>query len=55
MDDVISESELYEIAFNFRKAIQEVIRDGDIDDVNLRRFPNGCCSYTSDLLQRFFF
>ena len=44
-------SDLYEIASDFRTAIEEAVRAGEIP--KMASFPCGCCSYTSDLLQRY--
>lgn len=46
---------VYEIAASFRAAIESAIESGDINDSNMRNFPNGCCSYASDLLQKYLF
>lgn len=46
-------SELYEIANRFRSAIESAVRAGEIKE--MCSFPNGCCSFASDLLQRFLF
>lgn len=44
-------SNLFEIAVAFRTAIEEAVRAGEIREMNT--FPRGCCSYASDLLQRY--
>ena len=44
-------SNLYEIATAFRTAIEEAVRAGELRELNA--FPRGCCSYASDLLQRY--
>ncbi|MBR3016503.1 MAG: lasso peptide biosynthesis protein [Clostridia bacterium] len=41
------------LASAFRKAIQDAIYNGDIQEINMKDFPTGCCTYASDLLQRF--
>lgn len=43
--------DLYEIATKFRKAISEAVNAGEIKE--MQSFPRGCCSYASDLLQRY--
>lgn len=43
--------DLYEIATAFRAAIEEAVRAGELRELN--SFPRGCCSYASDLLQRY--
>lgn len=43
--------EIYEIATGFRVAIEEAVRSGEIKEMGT--FPRGCCSYASDLLQRY--
>lgn len=43
--------ELYEIAAKFRKAISEAVNAGVIKE--MQSFPRGCCSYASNLLQRY--
>jgi hypothetical protein len=43
--------DLYEIATAFRAAIEEAVRIGELRELNT--FPRGCCSYASDLLQRY--
>ena len=42
---------LFEIATAFRAAIEEAVRAGELRELN--SFPRGCCSYASDLLQRY--
>ena len=42
---------LFEIATAFRAAIEEAVRAGELQELNT--FPRGCCSYASDLLQRY--
>ena len=42
---------LFEIASAFRTAIEEAVRCGEIRE--LAAFPVGCCSFASDLLQRY--
>ena len=44
-------SDLYEIVSAFRTAIEEAVRAGEIRE--MASFPCGCCSYASDLLQRY--
>ena len=44
---------LYEIASAFRLAIEDAVMAGEIRE--MRGFPTGCCSYASNLLQRFLF
>lgn len=44
-------SDLFYIASTFRTAIEEAIRAGEIREMNA--FSIGCCSYASDLLQRY--
>lgn len=46
---------VYEIAVSFRAAIESALKNGDINDSNMRSFPNGCCSYASDMLQKYLF
>lgn len=43
--------DLYEIASAFRTAIEEAVRAGEIRE--MMSFPTGCCSFASDLLQRY--
>ena len=43
--------DLYEIATSFRSAIEKTVREGKIQE--MRNFPCGCCTYASDLLQRY--
>lgn len=43
--------DLYEIATAFRAAIEEAVKAGGLRELNT--FPRGCCSYASDLLQRY--
>ena len=43
--------DIYGIASAFRTAIEEAIKAGDIQE--MATFPCGCCSYASDLLQRY--
>ena len=43
--------DLYEIAKAFRAAIEAAVGAGEIRE--MRSFPCGCCSYASDLLQRY--
>lgn len=43
--------DLYEIATDFRAAIEGAVRAGETRE--LMSFPTGCCSYASDLLQRY--
>ena len=43
--------DLYEIAKAFRAAIEAALKVGEIKE--MRSFPCGCCSYASDLLQRY--
>lgn len=46
--------ELYDIAVCFREAINEALKDGWASRIwLLRSFPVGCCTYASDLLQRY--
>ena len=42
---------LFEIATAFRAALEEAVRAGELRE--LKSFPRGCCSYASDLLQRY--
>jgi len=42
---------LFEITTAFRAAIEEAVRAGELRELNT--FPRGCCSYASDLLQRY--
>ena len=44
-------SDLFHIASTFRTAIEEAIRAGEIQE--MATFPRGCCSFASDLLQRY--
>lgn len=48
-------SELKEIAIKFRCAIEKAIQAGELRDSNLENFPNGCCNYISDFLQRYLY
>lgn len=41
------------LAFNFRKAIEATIVDVELQEMST--FPRGCCSFASDLLQRYLF
>ena len=42
------------LATEFRHAIEDAINSGEFDDdINFRRFPCGCCGYTSDLLAKY--
>ena len=43
--------DLFHIASAFRTAIEEAIRAGEIQE--MATFPRGCCSFASDLLQRY--
>lgn len=43
--------DLFHIASAFRTAIEEAIRAGEIHE--MATFPRGCCSYASNLLQRY--
>ncbi len=43
--------ELLKIASAFRTAIEEAVRAGEIRE--MYTFPCGCCTYASDLLQRY--
>lgn len=43
--------DLFEIASTFRTAIEEAVRAGEIKE--MATFPRGCCSFASDLLQRY--
>ena len=47
------EIDLFGTAKSFRTAIEETIRKDKIYYYNLRFFPQGCCTYVSDLLQRY--
>ena len=47
--------DLYSIALLFRKAIETAIEAGDITYFNMLRFPEGCCGFVSDLLQRYLY
>lgn len=42
---------LYEIATVFRAAIEKALGAGELRE--MMSFPSGCCSYASDLLQRY--
>lgn len=42
---------LYEIATRFRVAIEDAVYAGELKE--LSSFPTGCCSFASDLLQRY--
>lgn len=44
---------IYDIASTFRAAIQNAVQAGKIRE--MATFPRGCCSYASDLLQRYLF
>jgi len=46
---------LYEIASRFRKAIEEAVYCGEIIEINMQKFPQGCCTYASDLLQKYLY
>ena len=46
---------LFEMASSFRKAIEDAIDSGNLHEVNFLGFPVGCCTYASDLLQRYLF
>lgn len=48
-------SELKEIAIKFRCAIEKAIQAGEFRDSDLEDFPNGCCNYISDCLQRYLY
>ena len=54
-DKVYSISELKEIAIKFRCAIEKAIQAGEFRDSDLENFPNGCCNYISDCLQRYLY
>ena len=43
--------DLFKIALSFRIAIEKAVRTGEIQE--MISFPRGCCSYASDLLQRY--
>ncbi len=43
--------DLYEIASAFRTAIEKAVKAGEIREMDT--FPSGCCSFASDLLQRY--
>jgi hypothetical protein len=44
-------SELYELVFSFRKAIEEAVSDGRFEHKNrMSGFPRGCCDDACDLL-----
>lgn len=43
--------DLYEMALSFRTAIEEAVRNDEIRE--MASFPRGCCSFASDLLQRY--
>ena len=45
--------DIYKIALAFRAAIEDSIRAGE--NREMMSFPKGCCSYASDLLQRYLF
>lgn len=45
----------FELAKSFRNAIEDCISNGQISVRFLRNFPTGCCSYASDLLQKYFY
>lgn len=51
----MDKTKLFEMASSFRKAIKDAIDSGNLREVNLLGFPNGCCTYASDLLQRHLF
>ena len=46
-------SKLYRIANAYRNAIITAVRAGEIRE--MLSFPDGCCTYASDLLQRYLF
>lgn len=52
---VMNKRGLFIIASSFRQAIKDAIDSGMLNDINLLGFPNGCCTYASDLLQRYLF
>lgn len=51
----MDKTKLFEMSSSFRKAMEDAIDSGNLHDVNLLGFPNGCCTYASDLLQRYLF
>ena len=42
---------IYDIASSFRDAIQSAVQAGELRE--MASFPHGCCTYASDLLQRY--
>ena len=47
----INMDDLFEIAYRFRIAIERAVKAGEIRE--MMSFPTGCCSYASDILQRY--
>ena len=48
--------EYQKLVYEFRKAIDCAVDNGDFDDdLTFRRFPSGCCGDTSDLLAEYLF
>lgn len=39
--------ELYNVACAFREAILDALCSGDLPEVNLQRFPCGCCTVSA--------
>ena len=52
--DTYSQDTLQHIAFSFREAIIQVIKDNAFSGTLLRSFPKGNCSYVSELLQKYY-
>lgn len=46
---------LHMLVSSFREAIVESISSGDIREISEYGFPNGWCTYASDLLQKYLF
>ena len=51
MKNLQNTQRIYGIASIFRTAIKEAVQTGEIRE--MATFPYGCCSYASDLLQRY--
>ncbi len=48
-------TELKKIAMKFRKAVEKAIQTEEIIDYTLVKFPEGCCSFVSEYLQRYLY
>lgn len=52
----IDVNELKDYAVRFRRAIEKSLKTEDYSwDTNFIRFPYGCCTYASDLLQKYLY